>query len=218
MVLTGGVRSGKSTAAVNAAASQGAPVTFVATAETGDDEMVERVARHRAERPSHWATVEAPHDLAAAVADVDPADTIVIDCLAVWVSNRMLSRQTASQTMDERSAAERSAAERSAAEPAATQQASAEQVSAVRAPAEQTNAEIVAEAAGLARSLAVRRGLAVIVTNEVGSGVVPPTPLGREFRDLLGSVNQAVVQAADSAYLVVAGRLLALEKALASES
>ena len=213
MVLTGGVRSGKSTAAVNAAASQGAPVTFVATAETGDDEMVERVARHRAERPSHWATVEAPHDLAAAVADVDPADTIVIDCLAVWVSNRMLSRQTASQTMDERSAAERSAAE-----PAATQQASAEQVSAVRAPAEQTNAEIVAEAAGLARSLAVRRGLAVIVTNEVGSGVVPPTPLGREFRDLLGSVNQAVVQAADSAYLVVAGRLLALEKALASES
>ncbi len=213
MVLTGGVRSGKSTAAVNAAASQGAPVTFVATAETGDDEMVERVARHRAERPSHWATVEAPHDLAAAVADVDPADTIVIDCLAVWVSNRMLSRQTASQTMDERSAAERSAAE-----PAAIQQASAEQVSAVRAPAEQTNAEIVAEAAGLARSLAVRRGLAVIVTNEVGSGVVPPTPLGREFRDLLGSVNQAVVQAADSAYLVVAGRLLALEKALASES
>ena len=66
------------------------------------------------------------------------------------------------------------------------------------------------EAAGLALELAARPGKAFVVTNEVGSGVVPPTPLGRDFRDVLGLVNQAVVRAADDAYLVVAGRLLPL--------
>ena len=167
-VLTGGARSGKSAAAVAAARASGAPVTFIATAEPGDAEMAERIARHRSCRPAHWTTVEAPRDLVGAVAAVDPADTIIVDCLAIWASNRML------------------------AEP--------------RPP----DADVVEEAARLACDLAARRGQALAVTNEVGSGVVPATPLGREFRDLLGNVNQAMVRAADTAYLVVAGRLLPL--------
>ena len=167
-VLTGGARSGKSAAAVAAAAASGAPVTFIATAEPGDDEMAERIARHRARRPAHWTTVEAPHDLAGAVAEVNPANTIIVDCLAIWVTNRMLEDPP------------------------------------VDGP------ELVAEASGLAVQLAKRPGLSLVVTNEVGSGVVPPTPLGRDFRDLLGTVNQAVVRATDAAYLVVAGRLLPL--------
>ena len=167
-VLSGGARSGKSAAAVAAAAAAGAPVTFIATAEPGDDEMAGRIARHRARRPAHWTTLEATHDLARAVAAVDPADTIIIDCLAIWAANRML-----------------------------------------REP-RPTDADIEEEAARLARQLAQRPGQALVVTNEVGSGVVPATPMGREFRDLLGSVNQAVVRAADAAYLVVAGRLLPL--------
>ena len=73
-----------------------------------------------------------------------------------------------------------------------------------------SSGDIEAEAVLLAVHLAERSGLGLVVTNEVGSGVVPATPLGREFRDLLGSVNQAVVRAADAAYLVVAGRLLPL--------
>ena len=167
-MLTGGARSGKSAAAVSAAAASGTPVTFIATAEPGDDEMAERIARHRAGRPARWTTVEAPHDLIGAVAEVDPAGTIVIDCLAIWAANRML------------------------AEP------------------RPDGARVEADAARLARELADRPGDALVVTNEVGSGVVPATPLGREFRDLLGTVNQAVVRAADAAYLVVAGRLLPL--------
>ena len=167
-VLTGGARSGKSAAAVAAAAASGAPVTFIATAEPGDDEMAERIARHRAARPAHWATVEATHDLVGAVAGVDPVDTLVVDCLAIWATNRMLAEPRPS------------------------------------------DADIEAEAARLALRLAERPGLSLVVTNEVGSGVVPATPLGREFRDLLGAVNQAVVRAADAAYLVVAGRLLPL--------
>lgn len=167
-VLTGGARSGKSTAAVAAAAASGVPVTFIATAEPGDEEMAERIQRHRARRPAHWTTVEAPHELARAVAEVDPVDTIIVDCLAIWATNRMLGAPRPS------------------------------------------DADIEAEAALLARTLAERPGLALVVTNEVGSGVVPATPLGREFRDLLGMVNQAMARAADAAYLVVAGRLLPL--------
>ena len=167
-VLTGGARSGKSAAAVAAAGASGAPVTFIATAEPRDAEMASRIARHRSCRPDHWTTVEVPHDLAGAVETVDPADTIIVDCLAIWTTDRMLT------------------------EP--------------RPP----DADIVEEAARLALLLAARRGQGLVVTNEVGSGVVPATPLGRDFRDLLGSVNQALVRSADAAYLVVAGRLLPL--------
>ena len=167
-VLTGGARSGKSAAAVAAAVASGAPVTFIATAEPGDEEMAERIARHRARRPAHWTTLEATHNLIRAVETVDPADTIIVDCLAIWATNRMLDE------------------------------------------ARPTDAAIEDEAARLALLLAERRGQGLVVTNEVGSGVVPATPLGRDFRDLLGTVNQAVVRAADAAYLVVAGRLLPL--------
>lgn len=167
-VLTGGARSGNSAAAVAAAAASGAPVTYIATAEPGDDEMAERIERHRAERPAGWTTVEAPRDIVGVVAGVDPADTVIIDCLGLWVTNRMLEDPPVG------------------------------------------SAELLVEAAGLAWELAKRPGLALVVTNEVGSGVVPATPLGREFRDLLGTVNQTVVRASDAAYLVVAGRLLPL--------
>lgn len=167
-VLTGGARSGKSAAASAAAAATGAPVVFVATAEPGDEDIAERIERHRTDRPTGWTTLEAPQDLAAAVASVDPDATLVIDCLGLWVTNRMLADPP----------------------PAGD--------------------ELVEQAAGLAHELAARPGQALVVTNEVGSGVVPATPLGRDFRDLLGLVNQAMVRAADDAYLVVAGRLLPL--------
>ncbi len=195
-VFTGGARSGKSSAAVSVAAASGAPVTFVATAEPGDEEMVARIAQHRAQRPSHWITVEAPHDLAAAVDGIDPTDTVVIDCLAIWASNRLLAQRSGDSA---------AAAEQSVSGWVSDPQGSDSQTLDGRG-----SDGIVADAARLAQSLSERRGQAVVVTNEVGSGIVPATPLGREFRDLLGAVNQAVVKAADSAYLVVAGRLLAL--------
>lgn len=70
---------------------------------------------------------------------------------------------------------------------------------------------IVAEAGELGERLQERSGTAIVVTNEVGSGIVPATSLGRAYRDVLGSVNQAVFASANRAYLVVAGRLLELQ-------
>jgi adenosyl cobinamide kinase/adenosyl cobinamide phosphate guanylyltransferase len=90
VVLLGGARSGKSTLALRHAAALGAPVVFVATAEALDDEMEERIARHRAERPSGWATVEEPLDLSSALSGIDPAATCVVDCLSFWISNLVL--------------------------------------------------------------------------------------------------------------------------------
>ncbi len=72
--------------------------------------------------------------------------------------------------------------------------------------------EIVAEAEAAARVAAGRMGLTVVVTNEVGLGLVPMHPVGRAYRDALGRVNAAWSAAADEAYLVVAGRRLALER------
>jgi len=90
VVLLGGARSGKSRLALELASTSGANVTFVATAEALDEEMAQRIATHRAERPDGWATIEEPRDLERALAEVEPQSTCVIDCLSLWVSNRML--------------------------------------------------------------------------------------------------------------------------------
>lgn len=162
VLYVGGARSGKSRLAVVHAQDEGAPVTFVATGEPGDEEMAERIARHRDERPPAWTTVEEPLELADALAGVPPGETVVVDCLSLWVAN-----------LGERD---------------------------VEAPA--------AEAAALA---ARRDGLTVAVTNEVGQGIVPANALARTYRDRLGRVNQLWAEAADEAWLVVAGRRLRLE-------
>ena len=86
-VLIGGARSGKSALAVRLAAETGRPVTFVATGEARDAEMAERVAAHRAERPAEWSTVEEPVDLRGALERAPANDTVVVDCLSLWVAN-----------------------------------------------------------------------------------------------------------------------------------
>jgi adenosylcobinamide kinase / adenosylcobinamide-phosphate guanylyltransferase len=87
VVFVGGARSGKSRLAVERAAAAGSPVVYVATGEAGDEEMAERIARHRAERPRGWLTVEEPLELAAALRDAPPDATVIVDCLSLWVAN-----------------------------------------------------------------------------------------------------------------------------------
>ncbi len=170
VVLVGGARSGKSALAQRlaeeAAPRTGAAVTFVATATAGDADMAARIARHQADRPAGWGLVEAPTELAPALAGIDPAHTVIVDCLTLWVANLVF--------------------------------------------ADRTDAEVEASARSVAASLAGRPGLSLVVTNEVGLGVHPPTELGRRYQDLLGRVNQLAVAASGRALLVVAGRALPL--------
>jgi adenosyl cobinamide kinase/adenosyl cobinamide phosphate guanylyltransferase len=164
LLLLGGARSGKSALAVEIARRWGGPVTFVATGEAGDDEMRDRIARHRAERPAGWRTVEEPVALLEAVREAPPGDLAVVDCLTLWVANVLLRGGAA-------------------------------------------------EADPVAATLAGRPGPGVVVSNEVGMGIVPDHPLGRAYRDALGSVNAAFAARADRAALLVAGRLLELAPA-----
>jgi adenosyl cobinamide kinase/adenosyl cobinamide phosphate guanylyltransferase len=87
-LLIGGARSGKSSLAVEIGRRHDGPVVVIATATPLDDDMADRIARHRAERPD-WPTFEEPCELVEAV-DAVPADALVlVDCLTVWVSNLM---------------------------------------------------------------------------------------------------------------------------------
>ncbi len=90
-VVIGGVRSGKSRFAVELAERSGSAVSFVATAEAGDEEMTARIAAHRDERPASWSTVESPLRLAAAIEALPAQDYLVVDCLTVWTANLLLA-------------------------------------------------------------------------------------------------------------------------------
>jgi adenosylcobinamide kinase/adenosylcobinamide-phosphate guanylyltransferase len=88
LLVLGGVRAGKCAFALARARSLGGRVAFVATAEPVDAEMEARIARHRAERPAGWRTVEEPLDLVPALtALAGGADVVLVDCLNFWVAN-----------------------------------------------------------------------------------------------------------------------------------
>jgi adenosylcobinamide kinase/adenosylcobinamide-phosphate guanylyltransferase len=148
-------------------------VVYVATARAEDAEMEARIARHREERPAHWATVEAPLDIGREVeAHSGRCDLLLLDCLTVWLSNFCWEHR------------ERSEAE-------------------LRAAAFGELTRVVAPSAA---------GNVVLVTNEVGCGLVPESPVGRQFRDLQGWVNQEAARAADWVYHVVAGIPVAIKR------
>jgi adenosylcobinamide kinase/adenosylcobinamide-phosphate guanylyltransferase len=174
--VTGGARSGKSSFAERLAASSGAAVSYLATLEPLDEEMRDRIARHQDQRPAAWQTIEAPHALASAFAEIPADNVVLLDCLSLWVSNRLL-------TLDD--------------DPPPPAAAALE-------------AELDGELDMLIAHARERGAATVIVSNEVGSGVVPPSVLGRVYRDLLGRANQRVSLGADRAWLLVAGRALEL--------
>jgi len=182
-LILGGARSGKSALAHKMAAEGGRTVLYVATATAGDEEMAARIAAHRAERPEHWRTLEAPLQVGAAIAAALASahvaaapEVVVVDCLTL-LANNVLGRLP-------------------------------ENVSASEA-----ETALAAEVEGLLA--AYRTGSAdwIIVSNEVGLGLVPPYPLGRLYRDALGRANQRLAAVADEVLFMVAGLPLALKSA-----
>jgi adenosylcobinamide kinase / adenosylcobinamide-phosphate guanylyltransferase len=157
-LVLGGARSGKSAYAESLITAHAPPWIYVATAQALDREMTERIAQHRAQRAGRWRTIEAPHDLAAAFETTPVSAPMLVDCLTLWVSNRMLA-----------------------------------------------DADIGAETVRLEGALARRAGPVVLVSNEVGFGIVPGNALARRFRDLQGGLNQRLAARADRVVLVVAG-------------
>ena len=190
ILILGGARSGKSAFAERLAASSGRTVTYIATATAGDDEMRTRIAHHRASRPREWHTIEEPLDLAGAVRQAYRfADVLLLDCVTLWLGN-MLSQEPGQRENDDKSIEElriRSDL---------FDEACLKQVEALLAvvQSEEPNKTLI------------------VVTNEVGLGVVPAYPLGRVYRDTLGYVNQRLAQAADRVYLMMAGMAVDIKR------
>ena len=164
-LVLGGARSGKSVHAERLVTGSRLGAVYVATATAGDDEMAERIARHRDRRGPAWTTVEEPLDLAVTLRrEAGSGRAVLVDCLTLWLSNLM----HAGRDPD-------------------------------------------GETATLCDTLAGLPGPAVLVSNEVGLGLVPETPLGRRFRDAQGRLNQAVAAAVPAVVFVAAGLPLVLK-------
>ena len=100
--VLGGARSGKTSYALHEAWKRpGNRHVMIATAQAHDAEMAERIARHRAERGEGWTTVEAPLDLAGAVAGLGAGDVAVVDCLTLWLTNHLLAEADLGQQVAE---------------------------------------------------------------------------------------------------------------------
>jgi adenosylcobinamide kinase/adenosylcobinamide-phosphate guanylyltransferase len=159
VLVTGGQRSGKSRFAARLAIESGLAPHLIATAQAGDAEMAERIARHRGGRDAAWRVIEEPLALAAAI-DAEAADdrALVVDCLTLWLANLMAAGED---------------------ETAATRD--------------------------LLAALGKARGPVILVTNEVGSGIIPDNALARRFADAQGFLNQAVARDAAKVVLMTAG-------------
>lgn len=159
--IIGGSKSGKTGFALAQASSHQGKKAYIATAEALDEEMHERIKRHRSERGVLWDTHEEPLNIADVLREIDGQyRAIVIDCLTLWLSNVMHS-----------------------------------------------SADIEHETEKFIDILRnKKKGSHIyIVSNEVGTGIVPGNELAREFRDLAGIMNQQVAKASDEVFMVAAG-------------
>ncbi len=164
-LVLGGARSGKSDYAEALVESQAGAWVYLATAEPLDEEMAERVRRHRARRPSGWTTVEQALELTRALeAESGAGRAVLVDCLTLWLSNLMAAGR-----------------------------------------------DVAAESEALTQALGGLAGPVVLVSNEVGLGIVPDNALARAFRDHAGRLNQRVAGVAQRVVLMAAGLPLMLK-------
>lgn len=164
-LVLGGARSGKSRHGEMLVESQPGACIYLATAEAGDAEMAERIARHRARRGPRWETVEEPLELVPALSEVAGAGrAVLVDCLTLWLTNLL---------------------------------------AADRDPA--------AETERLVAWLESPPGPVVLVSNEVGLGVIPDNALARAFIDHAGRLHQALGEVAQSVRLLAAGQVVHLK-------
>ncbi|MBE3559327.1 MAG: bifunctional adenosylcobinamide kinase/adenosylcobinamide-phosphate guanylyltransferase [Ktedonobacteraceae bacterium] len=177
ILILGGARSGKSTFAEQLAKRSKRRVAFIATATASDAEMSERIQQHRASRPADWLTIEEPLDLASAIRRAAPvADIMLLDCITLWLSNLLVR---AGNLCDDEIAV---------------------------ATARYHDEALAAIDTLLATFTTLDAGKTlIVVSNEVGLGIVPTGALSRLYRDVLGRVNQHLAAAAARVYLMVAG-------------
>lgn len=163
ILMTGGMRSGKSQYALWRARQINGVRIFLATAQPFDDGLRQRVQKHKEQRGNDFRALEEPVYLGKALAAIGEAPAVVvIDCLTVWVNNlfhEMKDNVTAIQEQKD----------------------------------------------SFVRALTDCPLTVIVVTNEVGMGIIPDNPLARDFADALGMLNQQLAQLSDEVILMVSG-------------
>jgi adenosylcobinamide kinase/adenosylcobinamide-phosphate guanylyltransferase len=159
ILLTGGIKSGKSRHALEIGGNLAGDKIFVATAQAWDAEMKTRIEKHKAERSADWRTIEEPLEIAH-VLNSHKNGVFIIDCLTIWTSNLL-------EKADE--------------------------------------AEFQKEADRLASAVAEFKGTVILVTNEVGLGIIPANAASRKYGDRLGLLNQKIAAVCDTVAMLVAG-------------
>ena len=167
ILVGGGARCGKSDLALALARRLGTRRLFLATAQAGDEEMRERIDRHRHTRGDDFRTLEEPLAVPELLRQAAGYDVVLLDCLTLWLANLLLDGR----------------------QPEA----------------------VLQRVDDLAGALCHQSAHAVIVTNEIGLGLVPETPLGRTFRDVAGLAHQRLARVADEVYFGALGVMLRLK-------
>lgn len=158
-LVLGGARSGKSSYAEAIIEKNKQTKIYIATAEVLDDEMSDRVEKHRLQRGNDWKTLEIPINIAEQITNPDYINAVIIvDCLTLWLSN-LLHKEM----------------------------------------------DVIQHINLLIESLKITQVKVILVSNEVGLGIVPENALARQFRDYAGILHQKVAEVADEVVLVVAG-------------
>ena len=161
--VTGGARSGKSDFVQELAEKLDGKRLFLATAEALDDEMKERIRKHKEKRGDRWDTLEEPLDLGNAIRSVSKSyRTILIDCITVWLSNLLMEYKDEDEIISE----------------------IMDDFFSAMDDFEET---------------------IIVVSNEVGLGIVPDNELARIYRDKLGFLNQRMANRADHVHILFSG-------------
>ncbi len=199
-LLLGGARSGKSSFAVRLGEAWQGPVVFVATARTDADDadLLARVQRHRAERPPHWSTIEAPVEVVAAVRHAPEDALVIVDCITLWVASAFDNPPPSSSPIP-------------LPVPPTLPKSGTSSTTAVPQVPDFDGGRIERDAAQLVEVAVARRSPTVFVSNEVGLGLHPMSDLGRAYRDTLGRVNAVLASRARRTLFLAAGRAVRLD-------
>lgn len=163
-LILGGAASGKSAYAEGLFKAHSGPRVYLATAQSFDSEMENKIERHKKMRGDGWKTIERPLEIAPVFQNAERGEAILLDCATLWLSNLLLSEAAIENAID-----------------------------------------------ALISSLSTSTVPVVIVSNEVGSGIVPSHALSRAFREEQGRLNQQLAAISDYVALVVAGLPIVLK-------
>jgi len=197
ILITGGRRSGKSAHALELAESLGERRLYIATAEALDDEMAERIARHKSERGDSWDTAEEAIHIASIIENSKDYSVILIDCFTLWLCN-VMHKNIPSPSMGEG----QGEGEMDVPLPSIP---SHEGRGSKMESLVLDDKDILTMVDALVHACCKSKTTVIAVTNELGSGLIPDNALARRFTDLAGIMNQRMAHIADRVVLCVSG-------------